>query len=87
MVSLLNNERMCLTGAAAPAGKLLRLYWQSVALVEELVGSPTCCNSIANSKPAEDPTRNFVVIMKDGKIFKNTLTKSAPFSTTPSLPG
>ena len=39
MVSHVNNQRMCLTGAAAPAGKLLRLYWQPVALVEELAGS------------------------------------------------
>ena len=39
MVSHVNNERMCLTGAAAPAGKLLRLYWQPVALAEELAGS------------------------------------------------
>ena len=31
---------------------------------------------IANIKLREDPTRNFVVIMKDGSIFKNTLTKS-----------
>ena len=30
---------------------------------------------IANIKLREDPTRNFVVIMKDGTIFKNTLTK------------
>jgi imidazolonepropionase-like amidohydrolase len=28
---------------------------------------------IANIKLIEDPTKNFVVIMKDGKIFKNTL--------------
>jgi imidazolonepropionase-like amidohydrolase len=28
---------------------------------------------IANIKLIEDPAKNFVVIMKDGKIFKNTL--------------
>ena len=28
---------------------------------------------IANIKLVEDPEKNFVVIMKDGKIYKNTL--------------
>jgi imidazolonepropionase-like amidohydrolase len=28
---------------------------------------------IANIKLIEDPAKNFVVIMKDGKIFKNSL--------------
>jgi len=28
---------------------------------------------LANIKLLEDPARNFVVIMKDGKIYKNTL--------------
>jgi imidazolonepropionase-like amidohydrolase len=28
---------------------------------------------IANIKLIENPTKNFVVIAKDGKIFKNTL--------------
>jgi hypothetical protein len=72
---------------APRAGKLLRLYWQPMALAEELAGSfADLLQQIANIKPLEDPTRHFVVIMKDGKIFKNTLTKSAPSSTTPSLP-
>jgi hypothetical protein len=31
---------------------------------------------IADIKLLEDPTRNLVAIMKDVKIFKNTLTKS-----------
>jgi phenylpropionate dioxygenase-like ring-hydroxylating dioxygenase large terminal subunit len=38
MIPAAENARMCLTGAAAPAGKLLRLYWQPVALAEELNG-------------------------------------------------
>ena len=33
---------------------------------------------IANIKLIEDPAKNFVVIAKDGKIFKNTLL-GAPF--------
>jgi imidazolonepropionase-like amidohydrolase len=28
---------------------------------------------IANIKLVEDPEKNFVVVMKDGKIYKNTL--------------
>ena len=32
------NELMCLTGGDAPAGRLMRLYWQPVALAEELAG-------------------------------------------------
>ena len=39
MVSRVNNERMCLTAADVAAGKLLLLYWQPVALAEELAGS------------------------------------------------
>ena len=39
--------------------------------------SPTCCWSTAirsqNIKLIADPAKNFVVIMKDGKIYKNTL--------------
>ena len=31
---------------------------------------------IANIKLIEDPAKNFVVIMKDGKIYKNTLDPS-----------
>ena len=38
---------------------------QNVLLVD---GDP-----IANIKLIEDPAKNFVVIVKDGKIFKNTL--------------
>jgi phenylpropionate dioxygenase-like ring-hydroxylating dioxygenase large terminal subunit len=30
---------MCFTDPEAPAGKLMRLYWQPVALTEELAGS------------------------------------------------
>src|SRR5215471_15146197 len=38
MVSRVNNERICLTGPDSAAGKLMRLYWQPVALAEELAG-------------------------------------------------
>src|SRR5579875_757261 len=36
MVSAEQNERMTQTGPDTPGGKLMRLYWQPVALVEEL---------------------------------------------------
>jgi imidazolonepropionase-like amidohydrolase len=32
-------------------------------------------NPVENIDLVSDPARNFVVIMKDGKIFKNTLAK------------
>jgi imidazolonepropionase-like amidohydrolase len=32
-------------------------------------------NPVENIGLISDPARNFVVIMKDGKIFKNALTK------------
>ena len=41
--------------------------------------SPTCCWSTAirwrTSSSIADPGKNFIVIMKDGKIYKNTLPK------------
>ena len=39
MVSRVSNERICLTGPDTAAGKLMRLYWQPVALTEELAGA------------------------------------------------
>jgi phthalate 4,5-dioxygenase oxygenase subunit len=38
MISAEQNERITRVGAATPAGKLLRNYWQPVALVDELQG-------------------------------------------------
>ena len=32
-------------------------------------------DQIANIKLLEDPGENFVVIMKDGKVYKNTISK------------
>jgi imidazolonepropionase-like amidohydrolase len=32
-------------------------------------------NPVENIKLIEDPARNFVLIMKDGRIYKNTLPK------------
>jgi len=51
----------------------LRLYWQPVALAEKLVGSlADLLQPDRQQQPLEDRARNFVVIMKDGKIFRNT---------------
>src|SRR5919109_747922 len=38
MISKEQNERMTRTGPATAAGKLMRMYWQPAALVEELAG-------------------------------------------------
>ena len=46
-------------------GKTATLSGPSNVLVD---GDP-----IANIKLVEDPAKNFVVIMKDGRIYKNTL--------------
>jgi imidazolonepropionase-like amidohydrolase len=32
-------------------------------------------NPVENIKLIEDPAKNFLVIMKDGKIYKNALTR------------
>jgi hypothetical protein len=39
MLSAEQNDRITLTGAQAPAGKLMRRYWQPAALVDELAGN------------------------------------------------
>jgi len=39
MISKEQNELMTRVGAGTPAGKLLRRYWQPVALVDELQGA------------------------------------------------
>jgi len=68
--------------ATADNGELLRLsgprnpYPGTIGVIEEgaladlllVDGDP-----LANIKLIEDPERNFFVIMKDGKIYKNTL--------------
>ena len=39
MLSAEQNDRITLTGPQAPAGTLLRRYWQPAALVDELAGN------------------------------------------------
>jgi phenylpropionate dioxygenase-like ring-hydroxylating dioxygenase large terminal subunit len=39
MLSAEQNDRFTLTGPQAPAGQLMRRYWQPAALVDELAGN------------------------------------------------
>jgi imidazolonepropionase-like amidohydrolase len=64
-----NAELLALSGKRNPyPGKLGVVEQGALADVLLVDGDP-----IANIKLIEDPAKNFVVIMKDGKIFKNTL--------------
>ena len=64
-----NGELMALSGFINPyPGKLGVVEPGAFADLLLVDGDP-----IANIKLVEDPAKNFVVIMKDGKIYKNTL--------------
>jgi imidazolonepropionase-like amidohydrolase len=64
-----NAELLALSGKRNPyPGKLGVIEHGALADVLLVDGDP-----IANIKLIEDPAKNFVVIVKDGKIFKNTL--------------
>jgi imidazolonepropionase-like amidohydrolase len=64
-----NAQLLGLSGKRNPyPGKLGVVEQGALADVLLVDGNP-----IANIKLIEDPAKNFVVIMKDGKIFKNTL--------------
>jgi imidazolonepropionase-like amidohydrolase len=64
-----NAQLLALSGKRNPyPGKLGVIEQGALADVLLVDGDP-----IANIKLIEDPAKNFVVIMKDGKIFKNTL--------------
>lgn len=52
------------------AGKLGLIEEGALADLLLVDGDP-----IANIKLIEDPVKNFVVIVKDGKVVKNTLTR------------
>ncbi len=66
-----NGELLALSGLRNPYPGRIGVVQQG-ALADLLLveGDP-----IANIKLIEDPAKNFVVIMKDGKIYKNTLAK------------
>jgi imidazolonepropionase-like amidohydrolase len=69
MATSTNAELLALSGKRSPyPGKLGVVEQGALADVLLVDGNP-----IANIKLIEDPAKNFVVIMKDGKIFKNSL--------------
>ncbi len=64
-----NGELLALSGLRSPyPGKLGVVQPGALADLLLVDGDP-----LANIKLIEDPGKNFVVIMKDGKIYKNTL--------------
>jgi len=69
MATATNAQLLALSGQRNPyPGKLGLVERGALADLLLVDGDP-----IANIKLIEDPARNFVVIMKDGKIFKNSL--------------
>jgi len=71
MATSANAELLALSGKRSPyPGKLGRIEEGALADLLLVDGDP-----IANIKLLADPGKNFVVIMKDGKIYKNTLSK------------
>ena len=66
-----NAELLALSGKRSPyTGKLGVVEQGALADLLLVDGNP-----IENIKLVEDPAKNFLIIMKDGKIFKNTLDK------------
>ena len=69
MATSVNAELLALSGKRNPyPGKLGVVEEGALADLLLVDGDP-----VANIKLIEDPGANFLVIMKDGKIFKNTL--------------
>ena len=67
-----NAELLALSGKRNPyPGKLGVVEVGALADLLLVDGDP-----LANIKLIEDPVKNFVVIMKDGKIYKNALAPS-----------
>ena len=64
-----NGELLAMSGLRSPyAGKVGVIEEGALADMLLVDGDP-----LTNIKLIEDPARNFVVIMKDGKVYKNTL--------------
>jgi imidazolonepropionase-like amidohydrolase len=73
-----NAELLALSGPRNPyPGKLGVVEEGALADLVLVDGDP-----IANLKLIEDPARNFVVIMKDGKIYKDISNQGAPLQPT-----
>jgi imidazolonepropionase-like amidohydrolase len=71
MATATNGELLALSGPRNPyPGKLGVVEEGALADLLLVDGNP-----IENVKLIEDPAKNFVVIMKDGKIYKNTLPR------------
>jgi len=71
MATSTNAQLLALSGKRNPyPGKLGRIEEGALADLLLVDGDP-----LANIKLIEDPAKNFLVIMKDGKIYKNTLSK------------
>ena len=71
MATATNGELLALTGKRNPyPGKLGVVDENALADLLLVDGDP-----VANIKLLEDPDRNLLVIMKDGRIYKNTVPK------------
>jgi imidazolonepropionase-like amidohydrolase len=69
MATATNGELLALSGLRSPyKGKLGVVEEGALADLLLVEGDP-----IANIRLVEDPERNFRVIMKDGRIYKNSL--------------
>ena len=69
-----NGELLALAGVVNPyPGKLGVVQEGALADLLLIDGNP-----LENIKLIEDPAKNLLVIMKDGKIFKNLLSRQGP---------
>jgi len=74
MVTADNAELLALSGPRNPyPGKLGVVEEGALADLLLVAGDP-----VANIKLIDDPAKNFLVIMKDGKVYKNILTSEQP---------
>jgi imidazolonepropionase-like amidohydrolase len=82
MATSTNAELLTLSGKRNPyAGKLGVVEEGALADLLMVDGDP-----LAKIKLIEDPEKNFVVIMKDGKVYKNLLHASRPTAATSERP-
>jgi len=65
----MNEDRMRL-GVASRLIAMIKLVILTISDLLLVDGDP-----IANINLVADPTKNFVVIMKDGKVYKNILSR------------
>jgi imidazolonepropionase-like amidohydrolase len=80
MATSTNAELLALSGKRNPyPGKLGVVEVGAFADLLLVDGDP-----LANIKLIEDPAKNFVVIMKDGKIYKNSIAVTEGRAVWPS---